>query len=158
MSAPKIIFSLNDKDIIIQCSYEDKMGDICQQYAEKLDTNIDSLLFLYKENKINFELSYKDYANSLDKSKNEMRIMIYKNENRINNNKNILENIKSKYIIQIIFSHMCERIKFKAIRYNKKLQEINNIRLINYKFFSGRYLTFITKEKVNEYSGYSDNL
>ena len=53
---------------------------------------------------------------------------------------------------------MCERIKFKAIRYNKKLQEINNIRLINYKFFSGRYLTFITKEKVNEYSGYSDNL
>ena len=38
------------------------------------------------------------------------------------------------------------------IRYNKRLQKKNNISLINYKFFSGRYIIYETKTKGKEYN------
>ena len=42
MSEAKIIFNLEDIKITIQCSQEDKIKDICQKYATKIDSNINS--------------------------------------------------------------------------------------------------------------------
>ena len=62
-----------------------------------------------------------------------------------------LKNIKSKYIIKILFFHLDEKIKLKLIKYNKILQNTIDINLNNYKFFSGRYIEFEADRKVKEY-------
>lgn len=80
MLAGKIIFTLDCIDTEIQCTKEKKMKDICQKFASKRDININSLIFLYNGNIINFELSFQEQANSLDKSKNEMKILVYTKE------------------------------------------------------------------------------
>ena len=65
---------------------------------------------------------------------------------------NILNNIKSEYTIKIIFFHLDEKIKLKLIKYNKKLQNLIYINLINYKFFSGKYIEYETNRKGKEYN------
>ena len=78
MSEAKIIFNFEGIDIIIQCSIEDKIKDICQKFATKIESNINSLLFLYGGNQMNMELKFKEQANLMD---NEMKVLVYKNEN-----------------------------------------------------------------------------
>ena len=80
MSEANVLFTLDGCDITIQCSKEDKMRDICQKYAAKVNVNINSLLFLQGGNKINFELRFKEQANSIDNTNNKMSILVYKNE------------------------------------------------------------------------------
>ena len=75
------------------------MRDICQKFSLKVDKNINSLLFLYGENQVNFDLSFKEQGNSLDTENNQMKILLHQitKEKDINlNNKNLLENLKSK--------------------------------------------------------------
>ena len=62
MSQAKIIFSLEGKEIIIECSNEEKMRDIRERYATKIETNLESLLFLYGENPVNFELIFEEQS------------------------------------------------------------------------------------------------
>ena len=81
MSQANVIFTLDGCDIIIQCSKDDKMKDICQKYAFKVNININSLIFLYGGNQINFEIRFKEQANSIDNNNNKMSILVYKNEN-----------------------------------------------------------------------------
>ena len=50
MSEAKIIFNFEGRDLTIQCSPEDKIKDICQKCATKIDSNINSLIFLYGGN------------------------------------------------------------------------------------------------------------
>ena len=119
---PKIIFILVKDISSIQCSKEDKIGPICQEYAKKLSKDINSLSFLYEGNEINFDYCFENYANG----KNEITILVnIKDKEKINNiltnpnkinlyNKNYYNSmervsdkqyfnkIKSKYIIQII--------------------------------------------------------
>ena len=78
MSQAKVIFSLEGTEIIIDCSNEEKMRDICQRYVTKIENNLESLLFLYGENPVNFELSFEDQANSQDKLTNEMKVLVSK--------------------------------------------------------------------------------
>ena len=106
------------------------MKDICKNYSNKINKNMDSLLFLYKGNKVNFELSFKEQANDIDINNHEMNILVNKNDNNINNINdnitishnikinsnsenvdslkigNLLDNIKSIYISRIVFSHL----------------------------------------------------
>ena len=159
MSEAKVIFSLDGDDLTIECSTDDKMRDICQKFASKIDKNIDSLIFLYGGVQVNFGLSFKEQANSLDN--NQMKVLVHKNKDEEYNNLNnkiLIENITSVYFLQKIFSYMDEKVKLKAIRYNKKLQKKNDISLINYKIFSFRYIIYETKIKGKEYNGFNDNL
>ena len=57
-------------------------------------------------------------------------------------NVNLLEKIEIVYFSRILFSHLEEKIKLKLIKYNKKLQNIMYIKLINYKFYSGKYVIY----------------
>ena len=54
----------------------------------------------------------------------------------------MLENSKSTYFIKRLFSFVDENKKLEIIKYNKNLQNIIDISLINYKFLSGRYIIF----------------
>ena len=53
---------------------------------------------------------------------------------------------------------MDEKVKLKLIKNNKKLQYKNDINLINYKFFNGRYIIYETKTKGKEYLAANDRL
>ena len=70
----------------------------------------------------------------------------------------MLENIKSSYFIKIIFSFLNEKTKLKLLKYNKCLQNIMNINLINYKISSGRYIVREENGNIKEYSSYDDEL
>jgi len=58
----------------------EKMKDICQKYVNKIDKNINSLIFLYGGNQLNFNLNFIEQANRIDKERNVMKILVYKNE------------------------------------------------------------------------------
>ena len=49
---------------------------------------------------------------------------------------------------------MDEKVKFKSIKYDKKLQNKNDISLIYYNLFSGKYIIYETKTKGKEYSNF----
>ena len=68
--------------------------------------------------------------------------------NEIKNNVGLL-NIKSKYILKNIFSLISERIKLDIAIYNKTLQEKLELRIDDYKEFSG-------KIKKGERNGYGE--
>ena len=72
----KVIFTYNGYETIIQCLKEDKMRDICNKYASKINLNINSLLFIYGGNQINLEFTFEDQANSFDKERNQMNILV----------------------------------------------------------------------------------
>jgi len=174
------IFTLDGVNLIIQCTTEDKMKDICQNYSNKINKNMNSLIFLYGRNKVNFDLSFEEQALLIDKNNHEMKILVNKNSNNtksINNitisnnntksnsgnvdylrNENLLDNIKSIFFYKILFSYLDEKIKLKAIKYNKKMQNKMDIKLINYKFYSGKYIIYETNIKGKEYNGDNDYL
>ena len=75
-----------------------------------------------------------------------------------NDDKISMENVKSKYIIQEIFSFLSEKIKLDIVKYNKKIQKKIGIKLLNYKFFSGKYIIYEENGRGKEYEGSTDNL
>ena len=70
----------------------------------------------------------------------------------------MLKNVKSFYFLKIIFSFIDEKQKLELIKYNKSLQEHLNINLINYKFFSGKYIEYESNGKGKEYDYNGDLL
>ena len=81
MGNNNVIFTFDGRDIEIQCSNDDKMRDVCQKFAVKAETNINSLIFLYGGNQVNMNLSLEAQASSIDKKNNEMKILVYRKEN-----------------------------------------------------------------------------
>ena len=76
MSEANVIFTLEGVNLSIRCTAEDKMKDICNKYSTKINKNMNSLLFLYEGNKINYELSFKEQANSIDRNNHQMKIFV----------------------------------------------------------------------------------
>ena len=72
----------------------------------------------------------------------------------------MLESIKSRFFIKLIFSLIEEEKKLKIVKYSKMLQNKIDINLTNYKFFSGKYIKYETKEKIKgkEFNILNDNL
>ena len=70
----------------------------------------------------------------------------------------MLANIQSIYFIRLLFSQVNEKRKLKLVKYNKSFQNLLDIKLINYKFFTGRYIVYGTKTKGKEYLGYKELL
>ena len=70
----------------------------------------------------------------------------------------MLQNIKSSYFIKLIYTFVEEAQKLKLIRYNKSMQKNLDISIINYKFFSGRYIIYESNGIGKEYNGYDDIL
>ena len=76
MSEAKVIFNFEGRDVSIQCSKDEKMKDICQKYVNKINKNINSLVFLYGGNQLNFDLNFNELANKIDKERNAMKVLV----------------------------------------------------------------------------------
>ena len=74
-----VTFIFDSVQTVIQCLKDDKMKNICQKFVNKIQIDLNSLIFLYNGNIINFELSFFEQANSLDKNNNKMTILVYRN-------------------------------------------------------------------------------
>ena len=70
----------------------------------------------------------------------------------------MLAQIKGKYFLKVLFFHILERKKLKLIIYNKNLQNKLDIKLINYKSFSGKFIIYEDDGKGKEYGGYFGRL
>ena len=121
----QIDFSFNGKLTTIQCNINDKFKDIINNYATKTGNDINLLYFLYSGQKIeNYELTFNEISNKLDKERNKMNIQInkIKIENKDNNK------IKSK---KIICPKCGEDIRIQFNEYKIKLYECKNRHIIN---------------------------
>ena len=148
MSITKIIFTFEGKETTIECSKEDKMKDICQKYSSKIESNLDSLLFLYGGNQLKLESSFESQANSIDKSENKMIISVFKKEESdlecpkcgdkikfnfeplkdiLSSNNNIIDNIAGiKLIIEnIVKNSLVEVVNVQLKNVNTILNSIN---------------------------------
>ena len=68
----------------------------------------------------------------------------------------MLNNIKSKYILELILSFTEEKTKFKIIKYNKQLQSKLDMTIVTYRTLSGKYIIYENnikgKKKGKEYN------
>jgi len=78
----KVLFAYEGKETAIQCLKEDKMENICNEYASKINVNIISLLFIYSGNQVNLELTFSQQATQVDKERSIMNILVYKQEEK----------------------------------------------------------------------------
>ena len=137
MAEAKVIFTLNGKDLTIQCIIDDKMRYICEKYLTKIKKEINSLLFLYGEEQVNFESKFKEQANDHDLKENKMNIFVYeikslivqkqKLDEILLSNDEIMDNIDGiKFQIgNIIKISTDDSIKSQLKYINKRLNKIN---------------------------------
>ncbi len=67
-------------------------------------------------------------------------------------NINLKHSIKSKYLLQEIFSYLYENIKLKIIKNNKAYQKLLEINIENFKKLSGRYKIRVKNGNWEEYN------
>ena len=110
MSETKVIFIFEGVELTIQCTPEDKIRDICQKLSFKIKANFNLLVFLYGGKSMNMDLSFKEHANSLDKSNNIMRVLVYK-----------------KDVDDFICPHCGEKIKIKTEKIDEIISSIFSV-------------------------------
>ena len=101
----KTTFLFNTKEITIQCTNEELMKDICQKFANKVKIDVNNLLFIYNGNQINKELTFEEQANSFDKIRNQINVLVSENFNKDNIN-NIIKNDLLKKGKEILSKHL----------------------------------------------------
>ena len=92
----KVEFTYIDDKFLIQCNNDDKMKDIIFKFLNKADKNKGNLYFLYNGQIINEELVFNKCANSLDRSRNYMNVLVIEGQSSSDEMQNL---IKSNYII-----------------------------------------------------------
>ena len=70
----------------------------------------------------------------------------------------MLEQIKSKYILQNVFSNINDERKLILVKYNNKIKYRLNIDLFDYMHFSGKYFIGKRNKKGKEYNILDDEL
>ena len=136
----EIVFQYEGQNITIQCNKNQKMLDICNNLSNKINTNLDSLVFLYGGSQLKFDKKYEEIT-----KENKIIILVYKIENeneycskcgRILNNKiiddiiSINNNINSSLIgLKIQLDNIINDINNKKdiIYINSQLKNINYI-------------------------------
>ena len=128
----KVIFYYNGDNIEIQCNLDEKMGEVCKNFCTKISLEKNNLFFLYSANagsQFNEELTFEQMANSLDKERKSMNILVQEiNRSTFDNN----SFVKSKHIIcPICFECIKMSIRnYKIFLYDcKNGHTINNILL-----------------------------
>ena len=131
MSQAKVIFVYEGREVIIQCIKDEKMKDICQKYVNKINKDINSLVYLYGGNQLNFNLNYNEQANIIDKERNIMKVLVYDNNEyikKINDKLNNLININNEIKIknENINNYIIAEIEIKDEDINKDIRIINS--------------------------------
>ena len=68
-------FVFNQKQVIIKCSYDEYMEEICNKFAKEIQIKKDKLIFFYRGNKINQKLRFMNQITKKDAKIN--RIVIF---------------------------------------------------------------------------------
>ena len=92
----KVEFIYNNDKYFIQCNNEDKMKDIIDKYLIKIGKNKKNIYFLYNGQIINEELTFNKCSNSLDRSRNNMSLLVLEGQE---SNEGLKYLIKSNNII-----------------------------------------------------------
>ena len=108
MKEANTFFTFNEGNIIIQFKFDDKMKSIWKKYTNKINQELNSLLFLNEEDQINFDLNFKKQTNQKNLDENKMNILVFKKE----------EKIISKNLDEIILLN------------NETIENINNIQIL----------------------------
>ena len=95
-----IEFLYNGNKTIIQCNLNDKLENICQKFATKVQVNLNELLFLYKGDKLNFDLK----LNKLKINAEVIKILVYNNHEKLLLKFNLTDINNNVYAITIDFS------------------------------------------------------
>ena len=90
----EIIFNYEGVNTTIQCNENDKVKDIINKFLIKIQKQDDNLYFLYNGTKINYELTFNEQANKLDKNRKIMNVLVIDDKD-----KNVKNDIISKEII-----------------------------------------------------------
>ena len=67
MADPIVIFNFESSDITVQCSKNETMRNIIQRFSSKIQNNSNSFIYLYGGGQVNFELTFEEQANQIDK-------------------------------------------------------------------------------------------
>ena len=124
----KVIFTNNGVSTTIQCTTNEKMKDIFERFANKTQTDINSVYFVYGGQKIKEDLTFQEIISSEDKKINQMNILVF-SLNTIIGKESL---IKSKYIICSKCKEDCQ-IEFNnfliSLNSCKNKHETNNLSL-----------------------------
>ena len=74
----EIVFIYDGQNIIVQCDINQKMKDICINLSNKINTDINSLTFLYGGGILNLEKKLNEIT-----KENKITILVYKNEEEV---------------------------------------------------------------------------
>ena len=126
----QVEFQYNSISTIIQCNEDQKMSEICNNFISKSNLDENNLNFIYNGiagKQFDKNLTFNQMANSLDKTRKKMNILVINNTIEDNNDKDALVRAKN-----IICPKCGEDIKIKKIEYNKiYLYECKNGHKIN---------------------------
>ena len=78
-----VIFLFNEEKSVMQCEKNDKLIDICKNYASKIGNNINKLYFIYNGNQVNLDLTFDEHVDSIDRNLNEMKILVHEKNKTI---------------------------------------------------------------------------
>ena len=105
----KVEFNYIEQKITILCNENDSINNIFQKFCNKVEKSKNNLLFIYNGDIINENKTFFDLANSFDKQRKVISIIVYDNEQRQDCNSELLR----KY----------NEVKEKLNRANKIIEE-----------------------------------
>ena len=86
----EVEFNFNEIKTINQCNINEKMNDILNKYIIRIGKNINDIYFVYNDCIIKDNLkdiTLNDFANSIDKNRKKINLLVYKrNINKEKNN------------------------------------------------------------------------
>ena len=152
----QIIFDNNIQKVSIQCQMEDSLSKICQSYANKINCDINKLIFLYGGKILNLNKTFKEQANSIDISKKEMNVLVSEeapnDENKSETEKEFeeeIEKIKNK-LSDILNKYLGDR-KYVEDKINKWRDAIMKECEEYFSIFKNQYAIFMNLMIYNNF-------
>ena len=119
----KVIFIFCNKEIEIECKFEEKMIDICKRFASKIKVDdINNFYITYNGYEINKKLELETYLNEEDKKEKNIKFFVYNSNQKMNKinekkNKNLFKKNEIKYNDEDnLDKHYINKIKYKYKR------------------------------------------
>ena len=121
-----ITFEFEYKSVktIIQSIYEDKMGQVCFKFAQKIQIDLNKLYFIYSGSIVNLDLSVKQIINKIDKGRKILSIIAIDYLDEQGNNSKII----SPYVICPICK---EHARFDIKNYRIKIYNCKNMHVVD---------------------------
>ena len=118
----QVEFQYNSTNTIIQCKEEETMNEICNNFISKTHLDENNINYVYNGKggkQFDKNLTFNQMANSFDKTRKKMNILVI-NNNNIENDKNIFVRAKNIINVKLMYVHYAIR-SIQNIRNNQLL-------------------------------------